>query len=262
MSSVAYATHGATQRPLSSAVLQGGLGFLAFLALWEVIGRAEVFTAAWPPVSDVVRELVDPAKTDRWLRTVGSTVSSASLGAAIGIAAAAVLAVAAALLPATRRAAERLGVLCEAIPVIALGPLFISILPREVVPVALAAVAAYFSAFIPFCHGLFRQRAEQTDLFEALGAGRVAVLWRLRMPASLPAAATGLQLALPAAVLGAIIGEWFGAPTGIGPLLISSMQNYDIPTLWAAGVLAAIPAGASYVVAGRLQRVATRRYEL
>src|SRR3546814_19519015 len=110
MGSVAYATHGATQRALSSAVLQGGLGFLAFLALWEVIGRAEVFTAAWPPVSDVVRELVDPANTDRWLRTVGSTVSSARLGAAIGIAAAAVLGVAAALLPATRRAAERHGV--------------------------------------------------------------------------------------------------------------------------------------------------------
>lgn len=248
--------------PIPTAFVQGALGFAAFLVLWEVIGRTEAITSSWPPVSAVIGELVDPDKTERWMRVVVSTLTSAGLGAVIGITAAAVLALATALLPGTRRAAERLGVLCEAVPVIALGPLFISILPRETVPVALAAVAAYFSAFIAFCHGLFRQRREQTDLFQALGAGPVTVLMRLRVPASLPSAATGLQLALPAALLGAIVGEWFGAPSGIGPVLISSMQNYDVPTLWAAGVLAALPAGACYLLAGWLQRRSTQRFEL
>ena len=36
-----------------------------------------------------------------------------------------------------------------------------------------------------------------------------------------------------------MLGEWFGAPRGLGVLIVSAMQNYQIELLWAAALLAA-----------------------
>ena len=62
----------------------------------------------------------------------------------------------------------------------------------------------------------------------------------LQLPASLPGLADGLRLAAPAALLGAVIGEWFGAPRGLGVLIVSAMQNYQITLLWSAALLTAL----------------------
>ena len=127
---------------------------------------------------------------------------------------------------------------------------------------ALAATAAYFAAFVVICSALWTRRAAQEDLFAVLGARRIAVLAQLEAPAALPAVFAALQLAIPAALLGAVIGEWFGSARGIGPLLINSMQNYDIPLLWAAGVLTAVPASIVYGGAASLARRSAARFGL
>src|SRR6266404_183084 len=69
-----------------------------------------------------------------------------------------------------------------------------------------------------------------------------------------------LRLAWPAALIGAIIGEWFGAPRGIGILIINAMQNFQIVLLWSAVLLAV---GTSLVVYGLLtllERAAYARF--
>jgi NitT/TauT family transport system permease protein len=70
----------------------------------------------------------------------------------------------------------------------------------------------------------------------------------------------GLTLAAPAAVLGAVIGEWFGAPRGLGILLVSSMQNFQIELLWAAALTSALVSLAAYLVLTGLRSLATGRF--
>ena len=83
---------------------------------------------------------------------------------------------------------------------------------------------------------LHSQRARQRDSFS-----RLADWW-------------------PAALIGAIIGEWFGAPRGLGILIINAMQNFQIVLLWCAVLLAV---GASLLIYGLLtllERAAYARF--
>ena len=238
------------------------IGVLLFASAWEIIGRTGVLSTSWPPLTDVLWVIVDPARAPRLWGALGVTVQEGLLGGVIGISAAVATAVLSRLMPVTRRPAERFAVLVEAVPVVALGPLLMVLLPRAVVPAALAATAAYFAAFVVICSALWTRRAAQEDLFAVLGARRIAVLAQLEAPAALPAVFAALQLAIPAALLGAVIGEWFGSARGIGPLLINSMQNYEIPLLWAAGVLTAVPASIVYGGAASLARRSAARFGL
>ena len=106
----------------------------------------------------------------------------------------------------------QLAVVVNSIPVIALGPVLISIFPREVAPMALAAISVYFTTLVAITTGFAATKAAHEDLFTVLGAGTGERFRRLQLPTALPLIVDGLKLAVPAAVLGAILGEWFGSP--------------------------------------------------
>ena len=81
----------------------------------------------------------------------------------------------------------------------------------------------------------------------------------LHLPAALPGFATGVRLAFPAAVLGAVFGEWFGADSGLGPLLVTSMRNVRVPQLWATGLLVTGLSALAYGIGGVLESAAKAR---
>ena len=93
-----------------------------------------------------------------------------------------------------------------------------------------------------------------------LGADRLKRFWRLELPAAMPALVSGLRLAWPAALIGAIIGEWFGAPRGIGILIINAMQNFQIVLLWCAVLLAVGASLFFYGLLTLLERAAYSRF--
>ena len=77
---------------------------------------------------------------------------------------------------------------------------------------------------------------------------------------ALPSLVSGLRLAWPAALIGAIIGEWFGASRGIGILIINAMQNFQIVLLWCAVLLAVAASLFFYGLLTLLERAAYARF--
>ena len=57
-----------------------------------------------------------------------------------------------------------------------------------------------------------------------------------------------------------MLGEWFGAPRGIGVLIVSAMQNYQIELLWAAALLSAVLSMLTYGAFSALARWTTNRW--
>jgi NitT/TauT family transport system permease protein len=100
----------------------------------------------------------------------------------------------------------------------------------------------------------------QRELFSALGASRLARFGRLALPSALPALIDGLRSAAPSAVVGAIIGEWFAAERGLGPMLVAAMENYAIEQLWATALAGALLSIAAYVVLGALRGAVAARF--
>src|SRR5262249_55727384 len=164
------------------------------------------------------------------------------------------------LRPRSRDGLAALATGVYAIPTITFGPVFILVAGPESTPIVLAALAAYFPVFVALDSSLRFAPAAQRDLATVLGAARSRAFARVEFPAALPAFVDGLRLAAPGAVLGAVIGEWFGAPRGLGVLIISSLQNVRMPQLWAAALLCVACSLVAYVALSAVQRWAQGRY--
>ncbi len=252
-------TAAATSNERAVSTAYGVAGLLAFMAIWEAGGRSGLLGASFPPISEVIEYLIDPTRRSLFERAVSATFVSAVRGFLIGAGVAVLLASIGALLPAARDGLDRFVASVHAVPLIALGPLFIVLLSRDGTPAAIASLAAFFPVYVASAAGFDDTSRTHRDVFSALGASRRIRMRLLQIPCALPSIADGLRLAAPAAVLGAILGEWFGAPRGIGILIVSSMQNFQITQLWASALLAAAISLSAFGLFGMLERFVVGR---
>ena len=96
------------------------------------------------------------------------------------------------------------------------------------------------------------------DVIRAYGGGRAKKLTqgpaaRLRCRACSPA----LRIAAPAAVLGAIIGEYLGGDKGLGVAMINSEQALEVSRTWGIALVATAVAGIGYGVTAVVGRLVT-----
>jgi ABC-type nitrate/sulfonate/bicarbonate transport system permease component len=238
----------------------GALGIALFLALWETIGQFQLAGISWPPLSAVLEMLFDESRLALFRRALSATLEETALGYLWGTSAGLALAAVAHLLPPLKRGSDRLAAVLNSVPSIALGPIFLVLLSRESTPAAVSSIHVFFIVFVSVSSGLQRATPAHRDLFSVLGADRLRRFARLELPAALPALASGLRLAWPAALIGAIIGEWFGAPRGIGILIINAMQNFQIVLLWCAVLLAVGSSLLFYGLLTLLERAAYSRF--
>jgi NitT/TauT family transport system permease protein len=229
--------------------------------LWEVIGRLELLTSDLPPPSAIVATATDPGFGGILWENALATLREAASGYLIGNGAAIALAAIVVLAPAVSKPLMELAVLIQSVPLIALVPLIATSTLRASAPVIAAVIAVSFTTFLTTEAGLLSASKPLEDVFRVFGAGRLTRLRRLQAPVAVPGICEGLKIAAPASLVGAILGEWFGASSGIGPLIISSLQNYQIPQLWAAALVAALPAIAVYTAFDGVQRRAARVVE-
>ena len=240
--------------------LLGLAGLSLFLLVWQLIGVYRLLGLTWPPLTSVLAILFDPARTPTFARALGATFSAAGGGFLIGASLGVAVAAAVHLQPAFRPGVDRLATVINALPGIALGPILIVTLSPAATPLALATINVFFLIYVAAIAGLSSASPAHRDLFSVLGATKLVRLWRLELPAALPTIASGARLSVAAALIGAVLGEWFGAPHGLGLIIIGAMQNFQIPLLWSAVVLIAGASIILYGMATLAERTAYRRF--
>ncbi len=170
--------------------------------------------------------------------TAGEILAGFALGAALG----SLTAVAMARFGAIRRWVLPLVVGSQAIPVFALAPVLVLWLGYgQASKVAMAVLVIYFPVTAAFHDGLRRTDPGWLDLAQVMGGGGWATMWRIRIPAALPALASGLRMAAAVAPIGAVIGEWVGSSAGLGYLMLHANARLKVDLMFAAlAVLAAM----------------------
>ena len=237
-----------------------GTGVVLLLVAWETLGRQGTLGALWPPLSEIVSYAMQPASTSVLLRALHYTAAAAGTGLVIGSLAGIGLALLGLRWPAFGDGLGRFAATVNAVPLIALGPVLIVTVGRDSTPVTIAAITVFFGVFVAASAGLASVRREQRDLLTVLGASPRRRLFYLQLPTALPMLVDGLKLSVTAAVVGAILGEWFGAPGGLGLVLVSAMQNYQITLLWSAALLGALLSLSAYGSLSILQHWLEERY--
>lgn len=144
-------------------------------------------------------------------------------------------------------------VISQAIPVFALAPLLVLWLgygmPSKV---AMAVLIIYFPVTAAFFDGLRRTDPQWLELAKVMDAKPWTVLRQIRVPAALPAFASGLRVATAVAPIGAIVGEWVGASEGLGFYMLHANGRMQIDAMFAALVLLAAIALFLYFSVDRL----------
>ncbi|HJS32715.1 MAG TPA: ABC transporter permease [Alphaproteobacteria bacterium] len=185
------------------------------------------------------------------LYTLAEIVLGLGLGAALGI----LTALSLARFVAARRWLLPLVVVSQAIPVFALAPLFVLWFGYGMASkVAVACVVIFFPVASAFLDGLRRTDRGWIDLAQVMGASPWRMLIDVRLPAALPALASGLRLAAAIAPIAAVIGEWVGAGAGLGFVMLQANGRLQIDLMFAALLVLALMAVALYYATDALLR--------
>ncbi len=229
---------------------------LMALLLWEAAVRLfQVSPFIAPAPSAVVEALVR-----EW-----SSLADASLVTAreilIGFVTSAIVGIGLALLIARfdgfGRALYPLVVLFQNVPKVALAPIFILWFGYGLAPkILLITVIAFFPVTLSMLAGIESVDPALLALMRSIGTGRTDILFKIRVPHSLPQLMAGLKIAATFSVIGAIVGEFAGASAGLGYMIQFASTQLDTPLLFAALTLVSILGVGFYYAAEILERIA------
>lgn len=221
---------------------------LLILVAWELVGRLDLVAGgALPGFTEIlVRFWQDRAD---YPPHIAATLYGAGAGFLIGN----LIAVAAGALfvlsPLAARLARGVNIAIFALPPIAIAPILTLTLSGMAPRIVLAALGCYFVTMTATVIGLTQHDARSADVIRAYGGGRWDILRFVQVRGALPVIMSGLRVAAPNAVLGAILAEFGGGGRwGLGAYLLGSLGRGEPARLWGIGLVATIIAGLGYLV--------------
>jgi len=243
-----------------SAVVAPTAVVIALIVLWEAGTRAlGVPEFLLPPPSAVVGAMMKHAA----LLSVASGVTTLEivLGFALSIAVGIPLALMIFLWPPFARAVLPLLISSQAMPKVAVAPLFLVWFGFGLVPkVLIAFLIAFFPVVINTAVGLAAIEPEKIHLARSMGLGAWDTFFKIRLPDALPAIFAGLKISITLAVVGAVVGEFVGGDAGLGYLLMVANGSMDTQLLFAGIVCLTILGIALYLVVELAERLVIPRH--
>ena len=243
---------GARQWVPAVAVLLLGIG------LWEgLVAGLDIQRFLLPPPSDIARTFWN--ERDVLWSAGWYTFKEALGGFAIGSAAGIVLAVVVARFPLARSALMPYAIAANAIPIIAFAPItnqWFGLL-NPLSKMMIAAILCFFPVFVNTLRGLTSVRPASIELMRSYAAGEVTIFRRVRLPNALPYLFAALKVASVLAMIGAVVGEYFGgSQEALGVQIRNSAALFAFETAWAAILVASILGIAFYLAIALVERLA------
>lgn len=129
----------------------------------------------------------------------------------------------------------------EALPKIAIAPLIYILLGfNDLARISMVTLLVFFPVVLTTLTGLTDVDRNLVYLMKSLGAGEALILYKVRLPNSMPQFFVGLKLGILGAVIGAVIAEFVSSTAGLGFLIISAQSNYNTGLAFAALIILAI----------------------
>ena len=220
-----------------------------------------------PPLHEVVNKGV---LTWRNLEKILDGLWATTQVALSGFVVAAVLGIALAMLMSQARWIERTAfpyaVALQAVPIVAIVPVIGLLLGYDFRSrIVVAVIITLFPIISNTLFGLKCASRSLHDLFTLNRASRLERLWKLQLPAALPAMFTGFKISAGLCVVGTIVGEFFfggGKVTGLGRLI----EKYELadgqgPQLYTAIFFCCALGLALFLLSGVAGRWVTRHWQ-
>jgi len=123
----------------------------------------------------------------------------------------------------------------QALPTFAIAPLLVIWLGFGIAAkIIITILMLFYPVTSAFFDGLQRTPPGWLDLAATMNASQWRVFWQIRIPAALPAFASGVKVAAAIAPIGAVVGEWVGSSHGLGYLMLTANARMQIDLMFAA----------------------------
>lgn len=243
-----------TKNNTNRANLPAAVLVFALLMLWQMaaMGMDAAYILPSPlQVAAKLWELREPLLKAH----LPATMSVVAIGLVISIVLGMALAILMDASPVAEKALYPLVIASQTIPTTALAPLFVlwfgySIWSKVLVTVLMT----FFPVTITVFDGFRSVRTEMKELMFCMGADQKQMFFKLKLPAVLPFFFSALKMAVPLSVIGAAIGEWLGAQSGLGYFSRRMMTQLDGAGVFAPILLLSVAAMLLTAVVAVLER--------
>jgi ABC-type nitrate/sulfonate/bicarbonate transport system permease component len=227
-------------------------GVMALVEWWVASGHAPMTIPRPSAVLLVLRnEHAD------LLHQLGITVITAAYGFLLALVLALGIAFAVYAWPRAEGPVLTVGAVLSSIPLIAIAPILSVWLGLTLgTRVLITVVICLFPMLVSVVQGLREPRATEQELFTVVAATPWQRFRLLALPSAMPMLFVGMKISAPLAVLGALIGEWNGAETGLGVAMLNAMFGLQVQRLWATVLIACAVSSLAYAYLSLMERVA------
>lgn len=209
------------------------------LAIWETLSQIGYFhQLILPAPTLVIKATAELLMSGYFYQHFGITMYEVLMGFLIGSFLAILLGILVSANTTIYKVLNPFIVVFQAIPKIALAPIFVTWFgfgPEA--KIVMAATICFFPAFINTVVGLKSVDEEGRLLFKSMVSSKKDLFLKLSLPTALPNIFAGLKSSLTFALIGAIVGEFMGANAGLGTLLETFNFQLEMAKVYALIVI-------------------------
>jgi NitT/TauT family transport system permease protein len=212
------------------------ISLFTILLVWQLVAWFGGFpTFILPSPSDVATRFGQAIMDGSLLRNTAVTLLEVLAGLALGVILATVLGYLLARSVHLERLVSPYIVASQSIPIVAIAPLLVIWFgPGFTSKVLVCALIVFFPVLVNTVVGVRSVPEDLRDLMRSLQATRWQTLKNLELPAALPVFLGGLRIGATLAVIGAVVGEFVGAKSGLGFLVNVGRGIYDTSLVFVA----------------------------
>ncbi len=222
-------------RPLSAVSV-----LLVAAILWEMACHFfAIRPFILPAPSSIIVEFLDTPQY--FLSHAGYTLMTTLSGFALAVLIGVLLAVGIVHSAFLDRTLYTLLIALNAVPKVALAPLFVIWMGTGSEPkIAIALMIAIFSIVIDSVLGLRSVDKDMVDMAKAARASTMQILFKIRFPSALASIFAGMKVGISFALIGAIVGEFVAGETGLGHVILLSQGMFETTRAFSAILLLGI----------------------
>ncbi len=243
-------------------VLAVAVGVLAVWELAVTIFNIQQFILPKPSriFTEFAHEVslyLDPDKSSILFASTQATLRSAFGGFVLGCGSGILVAMITARFTVLREATMPFAIAANSVPIVAFAPIMNNWfgLTNPASKMAIVAIIVFFPAMINTVRGLTLIDARELELMHSYAASPLKILFALRIPNALPYIFSALRVASALAVIGAVVGEFFGGPRAtLGVFITQEAAGFDFTRAWAAIVMASLIGIGFYLVVVLIER--------
>ena len=241
---------------------RGNLPALIFLfvllLLWQ-LGAMEVNAAYILPTPIQILQRLWELRLPLFTVHLPATMLVTGVGLLISLALGLGLAVVMDWSPLLQKCLYPVVVASQTIPTTAIAPLFVLWFGYGIWSKVLVTVLiTFFPIAITVYDGLRAAKTEMAELLLTYGATKRDIFWKIKVPCALPYFFSAIKMAVPLSIIGAAIGEWLGAQSGLGYFSRRMMTQLDGAGVFAPIVLLSAAAMLAVAVVGLIERKAVK----